>query len=816
MVRAQLRDFETAHAHLAAAEALEPGSAWLWAVRARVLAVEDRREEGLEAARASLSERPYYRAGVQTAADLLVQLGRDDEARALLTEAAARLESAGVVAQLGVLARHQGDVATARRAFLRVLELSPELSRYSFEWLAGELEYVEYLSGNLDRARELAEFPRGRFYARIRERLSGATSVDRRLLDVPWVRQHHVTCAPATLTSIARLWKLPADHLEVAEAICYDGTPAASERRWAEEHGFHTREFTVDWATTIALIDRGVAFTLTTSAPGMGHLQAVAGYDRTRGTLLVRDPSSQGLSEYEHAALFEQQAPFGPRGMAMVPDAERHRLDGLALPDADAYDALYAVNRALDRHDRAAAAREVEALEARAPGHRLANDARAILAGYDQNTGAQLACAEAALARHPTDPRLLLWKLSCLRRLGGSHDRAALLDALAHHPRREPLGWLAVVDEHARDARFRPEVEAQLRRILRARPETARAYQVLGELAWRDEARPRALELYRLASCVAERDEELAQVYFSSARFAGVPEAGLAHLRARVDRLGGRAAGPALSLAWALEQLDRAGDAAEVLREAISARPDDGELLLGAAESALDRGEDEAAAALLARAEGRVSRAASLRLSARLASRRLDRAAAIAAHRELLEIDPLAIDSHRTLALASSSPTPATARRSSTSGPRSPASRSASRSGSCSSTTSASTTSPAPSPRRSSSARSTPATAGPSASGRSSSRGSGGTRRRSRRSRRPGRSSRARSISARRSASSTSRRRAGRRRARRTARAPAATSTPSPPGRSCSGSPRPARRSAPSSTSSSASSRGSGSPPARR
>ncbi len=112
----------------------------------------------------------------------------------------------------------------------------------------------------------------------------------------------------------------------------------------------------------------------------------------------------------------------------------------------------------------------------------------------------------------------------------GSHDRAALLAALAHHPRREPLGWLAVVDEHARDARFRPEVEAQLRRILRVRPETARAYQVLGEprLARRGPA-PRARALpARLVRRRARRGARPGLLLLRPLRRS--PGGGLAHL----------------------------------------------------------------------------------------------------------------------------------------------------------------------------------------------------------------------------------------------------------------------------------------------
>ena len=49
------------------------------------------------------------------------------------------------------------------------------------------------------------------------------------ILPVGFVRQNHKTCGPATLAAIGQFWHKPAEHLEIAAEICYDGTPAASE-----------------------------------------------------------------------------------------------------------------------------------------------------------------------------------------------------------------------------------------------------------------------------------------------------------------------------------------------------------------------------------------------------------------------------------------------------------------------------------------------------------------------------------------------------------------------------------------------------------
>ena len=189
-------------------------------------------------------------------------------------------------------------------------------------WLAGRRSDAAYRCGNLALAAALARESGEPFFLIIAGRLEGPEPGDRRvLLDVGFVRQHHQTCAPATLAAIARYWGLPADHLAVADAICYDGTPNHRERSWAEQNGFLTLEFTVTWGAAVSLLDRGVPFTLTTVETQNSHLQAVIGYDQKRGTLLIRDPTLPASAEALAEPLLARYRSVGPRGMALVPRA---------------------------------------------------------------------------------------------------------------------------------------------------------------------------------------------------------------------------------------------------------------------------------------------------------------------------------------------------------------------------------------------------------------------------------------------------------------------------------------------------------------
>ena len=229
-----LRDFDTAEHWLARAEKLTADRAWTHVARARVLEHEDRYEEALDVVRKGLALRPWYRPAVQAMGHLLQLLDRDPEALAFLREASRQIESGAVVVQLAALEVELGHHAEARRTCERIEALHPLIEGDLRTWLSARRCDTAYACGDLAAAREHALRIDTPFYQRFAERL-GAGQIDGRrvLLPVGFVRQHHMTCAPATLSAISRYWDMAAEHLTVAEEICYDGTPAHSERRWA-------------------------------------------------------------------------------------------------------------------------------------------------------------------------------------------------------------------------------------------------------------------------------------------------------------------------------------------------------------------------------------------------------------------------------------------------------------------------------------------------------------------------------------------------------------------------------------------------------
>jgi tetratricopeptide (TPR) repeat protein len=225
------RDFETAERWLARADELAPDRPWLLVERASLMEREDRYADALAAAQRALEVHPWYRPAVQAQAHLLQLLDRDHEALEFLRAATAQIESGPVTTQLAALEQELRLYEDSRRSWDRVVELSPLAEKDFVKWLAARRSDAAYYCGDYAAAADLAEQSEGPFHKDVAKRLRENWGAGKRvILPVPFVRQHHMTCAPATLSAIARAWSKPAEHLEIVEAICYDATPAHSER----------------------------------------------------------------------------------------------------------------------------------------------------------------------------------------------------------------------------------------------------------------------------------------------------------------------------------------------------------------------------------------------------------------------------------------------------------------------------------------------------------------------------------------------------------------------------------------------------------
>ncbi len=646
------RDFAAAEALLRRAEPHAEGAAdpWWWVEQARLLEQQDRYTEALASVDQAARIRPHYRQAIETKAHLLALANRDEEAISLLQDAVQHLQAANLAQSLAVYLSESERHEEALSAINQAAAWLPCADRHQRSWLAARRSDALRHLGRRDEAIAAARETKLPFFDHLAKRLETPPATPGRVhLRVGFVRQHHMTCAPATLSALGSYWNHPADHLELARLISYDGTPDHEERHWAETHGWTVREFRVTWATAVALLDRGCPFTLTTVSPRSAHLQAVVGYDAALELLLIRDPYLRTHGECIAPSFLETCASHGPRGMVLVPTDRAHLLAGIEFPDAPLYDRWFALRRALAGHNRLAAQAAGDGLTALAPTHRLALVGQRELALYDGNLLRQLEMTRALLALFPDDPNFLLDETQFLRALGRAAEQRDRITNLVQRRQPDPLFLREGAELLAVDGRTYSRAHRLFRRVLRRRGVDAWNLHAFANLLWSQQQFAPAAEVYRLAACVGEKTETLWDSYFNASRHVRSSDSCLALLREREARLGAQSGQPVRTLFRALETLDQTPAGFVLLDAALARRPEDGELLLFAADCRARFGAIDEAQRLLAAAI-HSPRTAWLRTAARLAEVAMNHKGALGHWRELLTLNPIDLDAHAAVA----------------------------------------------------------------------------------------------------------------------------------------------------------------------
>lgn len=665
---AQLADLKTLRARVAASyrdtdtawslwnEAKSIGGAhqaWLQVERAGILLDSERRDDALQALDEALSLHPWYRPAVQLRARVLHLLGQDAAAMEFLTTASQHLQSCAVVAQLINLKREVDDADGMEALADQYEKLALLAETMEKHWVTARRVDLLALKGDFARAAEIASSLPDLGYQRMAARMSppGVKNVRKRLSFRP-VIQNHNTCVPATLAAIAGYWGRPVPMSEIVEAICYDGTYDHSERTWAEENGFATREFTVTHEATRALIDAGLPFVLHTTEVESAHSQAVIGYDLLRESIFIQDPGEPHYREAEAESFFENYRLNGPRGMVVVPADQALRLRELELPDADIYDLNHEFHKALASFDRTRAVAALNIMRAQKPEHRLTLLANLSLASFDGNEADRLQHIDALLVHFPNNPRLLNWRYESLRTLGGRTERLELLRSVTRTPGASHAVMLTkLVWELMIDARDWPEARRLAWRAHSLQVASAPLATCLAEVCRRVENAPAEewLTFLRFAASMADKAEGPAQAWFSHAQSQGRGEDALEWLQRRLHEYGSGSTGPAITLAQALDFLNRP-EAADVLRKALQTHPKDGVLLLELVRLEARSGNQVEAQRLHALAAGQCQpalwRRANLLLKRRFGSQEEE----LETWREILRAEPLALDGHAALA----------------------------------------------------------------------------------------------------------------------------------------------------------------------
>ncbi|MCC5831235.1 MAG: tetratricopeptide repeat protein [Phycisphaeraceae bacterium] len=646
-VAAMFRDGSTALSLIGQALESVPAEAFTHVQHSAILERLDRREEALEAVERGWAIRPWYTPLISQKAMLLHSARRDQEQEQLLLEALDRLEFGSFASMLGDLYIEQERFEDARAAYERALSIWRLKPPKLMDAMSARISDSCYRCGDLDSALEHARKVEGKFFKRLVERMSRKSEAPgRRVLAVDFVQQHFSTCAPATMTSIARFFDQPVEHLEVVEEICFGGTSQTHQRKWAEDRGWVVREFTLGWAAAVALLDRGVPFAMSTEEALTGHLQAVIGYDDLRRTYLLRDPMHRGMPECAADEFADHYKDVGPRCMAMVPGDRASLLEGLELPDEALYELRYRLERALIDHDRPRASTYADEAERIAPDHRIALECRLAIACYDGNLEAERQVTGQLAAMFDHRPVWLLRHANCLDRLGLVNQQMDLLRPHALKPDADAFVRMRFGKLLADDGQTSVQGERMLRRTLTRMLDQPALLHSLARMRTTAGDRVFGLELHRFAACLSERDEYFAQSYFATCHGMHRPREGLVLLARRYLLYGRKGVGPIITLFNALMDIDDSATAFALLERAIRQRGDDGDTLLFAAETMGRWNRVDRARQLLEKARGKSHQGHWLLNAGRIARYDGDFAAALKSYRELVELDPFSVEAH--------------------------------------------------------------------------------------------------------------------------------------------------------------------------
>ncbi|MCK5945116.1 MAG: C39 family peptidase, partial [Planctomycetes bacterium] len=383
----------------------------------------------------------------------------------------------------------------------------------------------------------------------------------RLVLPVPFVRQDHVTCSPATMSSLLAYAGMNVEQREIAASITYDGTPSHAEMRWARERGLGIWFFQFDLEVAHRLLDLGLPFALSTRAETMGHRQAVCGYDRGLGTLIVRDPNFPSMQEVDATWLEDHMRSRGGDCALLLPADQADRVPVDLLPHHEEMMLLQEMREAYSVRDLPRAESIGADLLAR-ESSTARFEAACQIAYEHEDRRERLRLYRERCEQHPDDP---FWQYHYAVELRAQDRWQPFVELLERHASGRSPHLMLMLAEHLRHAApTRQRAEALARRVAQRMPTRAMPVKVIADICWGDpDRRERALALYEMCASLEPHDEQLAESLALAFAQLGRREQGLAFLRARVERLGDRRWQARATLARGLVEAHRHDEAVE-------------------------------------------------------------------------------------------------------------------------------------------------------------------------------------------------------------------------------------------------------------
>lgn len=633
------RDFSAAQECLDKSATISPNK-YTDLLRVELKTAEDNYEQALVLSEALIAKHPGYRSAIQQHAELLQISGDTAGAIEQLKRCMETSESWWVAVQLFSLSLEAKDYELGQACLdhlegylvLNGVEGQRQFNRLKADLLCAQQRYEEAIP--------LLE-TKNLYSQKVKESIEKGSEKSRQILDVPFVRQANMTCAPASLTAVSRYWGVEQDQQEIVDAICYGGTQSYDERRWSLEKGWSVSEFDLVFETIKQLIDKGIPVLLSTVEPGSGHLQIIVGYDEKMGTYILRDPFHPRLQEFLIQETASYYASNGPRCMVIVPASRSNDLEAFDFRNQFFYDGVFELNQYLTKNDRHAAIQIVQKLKETDPSNRLSIVAERILAVYDGDENRILQATERLLELYPEDVNYQLSKLASLKRIGAGTEALEYLQKITKHPNSHFLLLTRLARETSWDHRNFQSTEALYKKLLKRNPLDVETLYGYAGMLWDLQLYQRSYQLYRFCTCLEEINEGYAESYFKAARFHRDTELALEFLRSRYERLAGSNSGPTISLYEALNSINRDEEAFVALEEGMKRRPDDPALKLFAARQYVYSGQVERGQHLLSDTQALTSPVAFNEAAIDIYEASQDSQKALKACEQVLEYEPL-------------------------------------------------------------------------------------------------------------------------------------------------------------------------------
>ncbi len=642
---ARFRDFATADRFLRAAEKIDPHARSLLLQRSVLAMLADRYKLALTHCRELVHRHPEFVAGAAQYARLLLLRNNHSGALAFLLENAGRFECYQLyilIVQILLECEEFGECASC---LAEIARLAPLKEKSLEKWVRSVEFRVAYCTGDFEKAVQIARTGQDRNAPEYLRILSSETSAKRIRLNVPYVRQHHDTCAPATLSALTGYWGRQISHDRIVESICYAGTPPHRIREWAAENGWFLSEFTLTWEAARRLVDLKMPFAVEVAEPTGRHLHAVIGYDEISRTLLIRDPSVYFTLEVDADKYLKRYAGSGPRASVLAPAEKKDLAQQIKLPHARLYDLLFGIRKSLSRYDHRQALKLLRQLKTKHPYCHVTSDGLMAMAAYDRSTTSMRRALERHREIYPYDHTALFHLLACYSELGMVEARQSSLREQCNtdvHP--------VFFRERARDLIGRePETREAcywLRRAARAQPVDPECLKLYGDFLWARREFEQARLFYRLAVTVEDKFEVYIPAYLAASRHVKKPDEVIELLKERVSRHGSKSSGPLMSLITAYVDMDQVDTGLEALRSGLRSTPGDGELLAFAAQTWAAYGRLDKARSCLAASKKAAERIRWYRTAAIVENYSGNKKESLKFWQAILNIEPANVEAH--------------------------------------------------------------------------------------------------------------------------------------------------------------------------